>query len=55
MGKGGQFLEEGSGFLEIAIIKFTSRLLLDLLLRCRLKNVVSLTINHLYFKLISFY
>ena len=34
----------GSGFLEIAVINFTSGLLLDLLLTRRLKDVVSLVI-----------
>ena len=34
----------GSGFLEIAVINFTSGLLFDLLLTRRLKDVVSLVI-----------
>ena len=46
MGKGGQFLEEGSGFLETAIINFTSRLLFGLLFTCRLEDVLSLVIFH---------
>ena len=46
---GGQFFEWSSGFLEKAIINFTSQFLLDLLFTCRLKDVVSLIIFHLSF------
>ena len=39
MGKGWSiFLGAGSGLLEIAVINFTSRILFDLLFRCRLKD-----------------
>ena len=48
-GGGGQFFEWSSGFLEKAIINFTSQFLLDLLFTCRLKDVVSLIIFHLSF------
>ena len=48
MEKQGQFLERGSGFLEIAITIFLSQLLFDLLFMCRLKDV-SLVIFHLCF------
>ena len=47
MGKvGSVFGGGGPGFLEIAIINSTSRLIFDLLLRSRLKDVVSLVISH---------
>ena len=39
-------LEGVSGFLKIAIINFTSRLLFDLLFTCRLKDFVSPVIFH---------
>ena len=42
------FWRGGSGFLEIAIINFTSRLLFELQFTCRLKGV-SLVIFHLCF------
>ena len=45
-GGGGQFFEGGLGFSEIAIINFTSRLISDSLLTCRLKDVVSVVIFH---------
>ena len=44
-GGGGQFFEGGLGFSEIAIINFTSRLISDSLLTCRLKDV-SVVIFH---------
>ena len=48
-GKGWSFfLENGSGFLEIAIINFTSRFLFDLIFACRLKDV-SVIIFHFMF------
>ena len=46
------FLEGGSGFLEIAIINFTSRFLFDSLFTCRLKNL-SLVIFRLCSNLFS--
>ena len=48
MGKGWSiFGGGGSGFLEITIINFTSKLLFNLLSMCRPKNVKSLAIFHL--------
>ena len=46
MGKGSQFLERGSRFLQIEIINIISRLLFDLLFTCRVKYAVSLVIFH---------
>ena len=43
-GGGGGGAGGGSGFLEIAVINFTSGLLFDLLLTRRLKDVVSIVI-----------
>ena len=40
--RGGQFLESGSGFLEIAIMNYTVQLLFVLLFTCRRKDTVSL-------------
>ena len=40
--RGGQFLERGSGFLEIVIMNYTVQLLFVLLFTCRLKDTVSL-------------
>ena len=51
--KGGQFLEGDSGFLEIAIINFTSWLF-DLLFTCRLKGIVSPAIFHYVLSLFRF-
>ena len=45
--RGSQFLEGDSRFLELANIDFTLQLLLDLLLTCKLKDVVSRVIFHL--------
>ena len=39
----------GPGFSEIAITNFISRFLYGLLFTCRLKDVVSLVIFHLWF------
>ena len=50
-GGGGSIFGGGSGFLEIANINFTSRLLFDLLFICRLKDVVSIVIFHSGFSL----
>ena len=41
--------EEGLGFLVIVIINFTSRLLFDLPFSCRLKDIKSIFIFHLFF------
>ena len=48
-GKRGQFLEGRSEFVEIAIINFTSQILFDLLVTCRMKDLVSLVIFYLRF------
>ena len=47
VGKVGHFLEGVSGFLEVTIMNFTSRLIFELLFTCRLKDVLSLVIFHL--------
>ena len=49
MEKGASIFGEGSGFLEIAIIIFTSQLLFGLLFTHKLKNFVSLSVFHLCF------
>ena len=44
----GAWREKGSQFLELAIINFSSRLLLDLLFTCCLKDVASFLIFQLF-------
>ena len=39
--RGGLIFEKGSGFIEIEILSFTLRLLLDLLFTCRLKCYIT--------------
>ena len=52
--KGGQFLEWGSGFLQITIKNVASQLLFDLVFMCRLKDVASLLFYIYSFSLFHF-
>ena len=43
-----KFWKGESGVLDIVIINFTSRLLFELLFRCRMKDAVSLIFNLIF-------
>ena len=52
MGKGNEFLERGSQFLEIEIMHFIAQLLFDQM--CRLKYIVQIVVAQYVFSLFHF-